>query len=70
MAKPNWSTVLYHRNKYLKKPMPTISICCTFNTVSIEYRSYKHFNASAFKRDLEGVLWHVIRDFKQGRRRR
>ena len=27
---------------------------------TIEYRSYKHFDINAFKRDLESVPWHVI----------
>ena len=27
---------------------------------TIEYRSYKHFDVNAFKRDLEGVPWHVV----------
>ena len=41
--------------------------CCSgFNQWSfpflrtIEYQSYKHFDINAFKRDLEGVPWHVI----------
>ena len=38
-----------------KKKHPTLSICCTFNTVSTEYRSYEHFNANDFKRNLDGV---------------
>ena len=28
---------------------------------TIEYRSYKHFDVNAFKRDLEGVPWHVLK---------
>ena len=27
---------------------------------TIEYRSYKHFDVNAFKKDLEGVPWHII----------
>ena len=27
---------------------------------TIEYRSYKHFDTNSFKKDLEGVPWHLI----------
>ena len=52
-------------------PFPLIDhhlICCVLKASvttkatpkTIEHRSYKHFDVNAFKKDLEGVPWHII----------
>ena len=48
-----WAQMKFYINRKIKKP----------KTCYKEFRSFKHFEASAFQNDLMSVSWDVIKSF-------